>query len=99
MLLENRVALISGGARGMGRGMALKFADEGCSVAVADIAIKEARETIDLVSRKGRPGLALECDVTKIQQVEDTVKQVLAVFGKIDILVNNAGGMPPSPPI
>lgn len=99
MLLANRVAIITGGAKGMGRGIALKFADEGCSVAIADISIKDANDTLAEVSRRGREGLSLLCDVTKGEQVRDTVEKVISRFGKIDILVNNAGGMPPTPPI
>jgi NAD(P)-dependent dehydrogenase (short-subunit alcohol dehydrogenase family) len=93
MLLTGRVALITGGAKGMGKGMALRFAEEGCAVAIADISMKEANETIEEVSNKGKKGLAIQCDVTKINQVRETVEKVLAAFGKIDILVNNAGGL------
>jgi 3-oxoacyl-[acyl-carrier protein] reductase len=99
MLLSDKVAIITGGARGMGRGMALKFAAEGCSVAIADISIKEARETVAEITGTGREGLAIECDITKEPQVRDAVAKVIKKFGKIDILVNNAGGMTGSPPI
>ncbi len=99
MLLSNRVALITGGAGGIGRGIALKFAGEGCSVAIADINISEASETAVKVSGPGREGLALQCDVTDSKQVKNTVDRVIAKFGKLDILVNNAGGMPSAPPI
>src|SRR5271169_3704255 len=99
MLLSDRTALITGGAKGMGRGMALKFAQEGCAVAIADISMDRANETIAEVLKTGHPGLALECDVTNEQQVRQAVEKVLATFGKIDILVNNAGGITSSPPI
>ena len=99
MLLSDRVAIITGGAKGMGRGMALRFAEEGCSVAIADISMKEANDTLAEVSKRGREGLAIQCDVTDIKQVRDTVDKVISKFGKIDILVNNAGGLPPAPPI
>src|SRR4030043_2480855 len=99
MLLADRVAIITGGAKGMGRGMALKFAEEGCSVAIADISIKEANDTLAEVLKRGREGLAIQCDVTKAEQVRDTVDKVIKKFGKVDILVNNAGGLPPTPPI
>jgi NAD(P)-dependent dehydrogenase (short-subunit alcohol dehydrogenase family) len=99
MLLADRVAIITGGAKGMGRGMAIKFAEEGCSVAIADISIKEANDTLAEVLKRGREGLAIKCDVTKAEQVRETVDKVINKFGKIDILVNNAGGLPITPPI
>ena len=99
MLLKDRVALITGGAKGIGRGMALKFAEEGCSVAVADISIKEAEDTIAEASKRGKEGLAILCDVTDGNQVRDTVDKVIKKFGKIDILVNNAGAIAQHKPI
>ena len=99
MLLSDRVALITGGARGIGRAMALKFAEEGCSVAVTDINIKEANDTIAGVSKTGREGLVIQCDVTDGNQIHDAVDRVIKKFGRIDILVNNVGGMTGSPPI
>ena len=99
MLLKDRVAIITGGAKGMGRGMALKFAEEGCSVAIADIAIKEAEEAVAEIKKKGGNGLAIKCDVTNGQQVGETVDKVVKKYGKIDILVNNAGGIAPHVPI
>jgi NAD(P)-dependent dehydrogenase (short-subunit alcohol dehydrogenase family) len=94
MLLADRVAIITGGAKGMGRGMALRFAEEGCSVAVIDIAVAEANDVAAEVSKRGREGLAVACDVTKSAEVRDAVQKVFEKFGKVDILVNNAGGMP-----
>jgi 3-oxoacyl-[acyl-carrier protein] reductase len=99
MLLTDRVALITGAAKGMGRGMALRFAEEGCAVAIADISMKEADETVDEISRKGQRAIAIRCDVTKINEVRETVEKVLSAFGKIDILVNNAGAVLNQPAI
>jgi len=93
MLLSDRVAIITGGAKGIGRGIALKFADEGCSVAVADIDMKEANNTVSEVTKKGRQGLAIQCDVTDGKQVKSTVDKVISTFGRIDILVNDAGAL------
>jgi NAD(P)-dependent dehydrogenase (short-subunit alcohol dehydrogenase family) len=99
MLLSDRVAIITGGAKGIGRGMALKFAEEGCSVAIADISIKEANDTLAEVLKRGRDGLAIQCDITSSKQVRDTVDKVISKFGKVDILVNNAGAISATPPI
>jgi len=99
MLLADRVAIITGGAKGIGRGIALKFAEEGCAVAIADINLKEANNTLSEVTKRGGKGLALPCDVSNSQQVRATVDKVIGNFSKIDILVNNAGGMPSTPPL
>jgi len=94
MLLSNRVAIITGGAIGMGRSMALLFADEGCSVVIADILTKEGTKTAEEVSKKGREGVFIKCDITDTRQIQDMVEQTINKFGKVDILVNNAGGFP-----
>ena len=99
MLLKDKVAIITGGAKGMGRGMAFKFAEEGCAVVIADIAIKEAEEAVAEIKKKGGNALAIKCDVTSGQQVSETVDKVVKKFGKIDILVNNAGGIAAHTPV
>jgi len=99
MLLADRVALITGGAKGIGKGIALKFAQEGCAVVIADIDLKNATETLAEITKKGGKGLALGCDALDDKQVRATVDKAISHFGKVDILVNNAGGMttPPTP--
>ena len=94
MLLSKRVAIITGGAVGIGRGIALKFAEEGCSIVIADILVAEGKKTIDEVAKKRREGLFVQCDVTNSHQVWDMVDKTIGKFGKVDILVNNAGGIP-----
>jgi NAD(P)-dependent dehydrogenase (short-subunit alcohol dehydrogenase family) len=94
VLLANRVAIITGGAMGIGRGIALKFAAEGCSVVIADVAEKEGKKTAEEVSQKGGQGISLPCDVTVSRQVKGMVDKAISQFKKIDILVNNAGGVP-----
>jgi NAD(P)-dependent dehydrogenase (short-subunit alcohol dehydrogenase family) len=91
VLLSNRVAIITGGATGIGRGIAVKFAKEGCNVAIADINMKAANETLSQVRKRGRKGLAIECNITDSNQVRNMVHMVVSTFGKIDVLVNNAG--------
>jgi len=94
MLLSDRVAIITGGAIGMGRSMALLFAEEGCSVVIADILTKEGTKTAEEVAKKGRDSVFVQCDITDTRQVQDMVDQTISKFGKVDILVNNAGGIP-----
>jgi 3-oxoacyl-[acyl-carrier protein] reductase len=93
VLLKDRVALITGGSMGMGRSIALKFADEGCSVVLADIAETEGKKTADEVSKKGREAIFVKCDITNDKQIQEVVDKTIDKFGKIDILVNNAGGI------
>jgi 3-oxoacyl-[acyl-carrier protein] reductase len=91
MLLANRTAIITGGASGMGRGIALRFAEEGCSSVVVDIKDAEAEKTVEMVSQKGGEGLAVHCDVSNSKEVKAMVAQAIKKFGKIDIMVNCAG--------
>jgi NAD(P)-dependent dehydrogenase (short-subunit alcohol dehydrogenase family) len=90
MLLSNKVAIITGGARGIGKGIALKFAEEGCSIVIADVLVIEARKTLEKISEKGREAIFVQCDVSNSHQVQDMVEQTIRKFGKVDILINNA---------
>ena len=92
MLLENRVAIVTGGAKGMGRAMCLLFAREGCDVVVNALHIEGAKKVSDEVKALGRKSLAIKADISNSAEVNDMVARTLKKFGKIDILVNNAGG-------
>ena len=91
--LEGKVALVTGGRRGIGKAMALGFAEVGADVAVADSVIEDgALEAVAEEIRKlGRRSLAVQADVTQKSDVDNMVKKVMDEFGAIDILVNNAG--------
>jgi len=91
MNLQNKVAIVTGAAGGIGRAIALKFASLGAMVVVADIKTEGAQETINLMEKEGGKGLALKTDITDLRQVQDMVKTTLDKFGKVDVLVNNAG--------
>lgn len=93
MLLNNRVAIITGGAVGMGKAMARKFAEEGCSVVISDISESQGKKTADELSKTGGEAIFVRCDVTDNAQVQDMVNIVIGKFGKIDILVNSAGAL------
>lgn len=84
--LEGRTALVTGGARGIGRAICEAYAREGARVAVADLALGDAQEVATAIN-----GLAVEMDVTDLASIKAGVAQVEAAFGGIDILVNNAG--------
>ena len=92
MLLENKVALITGAARGIGKAIALRFASEGCDIAFTDLVLTDsARDLITSVEALGRRAVIFESDATSFDAAHNVVKQVKEMFGKIDILVNNAG--------
>ncbi|HRI88594.1 MAG TPA: SDR family oxidoreductase [Candidatus Hydrogenedentes bacterium] len=91
MLLKGKTALITGAGRGIGRGIALAFAQQGCSIAAAARTADEVNATVDLVKRAGGGALALLADVANPQDVRAMADETLRAFGAIDILVNNAG--------
>jgi len=93
VLLENRVALVTGGAKGIGRAICLKFAEEGCNVVVNAMHLEGCVKVADEVKALGRESLAIAADVADSAQVNDMVEQTVKKFGKIDILVNSAGGI------
>lgn len=91
MILKDRVSLITGGARGIGREIALTFAKEGSDIVICDINQQILESTKKEIEGLGRRAEVFVVDVTNSQQVEDMVNKILDKFQKIDILVNNAG--------
>jgi NAD(P)-dependent dehydrogenase (short-subunit alcohol dehydrogenase family) len=91
MRLSDKTAIVTGARRGIGRAIALALAREGANVVVSDISQKDCQKVVDEIERMGRRGLALKCDVSSSNDVEDMVKRTVAKFGRVDILVNNAG--------
>jgi 3-oxoacyl-[acyl-carrier protein] reductase len=91
-MTNNRVALITGGARGIGRAVALDLASSGWSVAICyRTSAKQAAEVIDVVRQKGVDALALKSDVSNPDMAANLVKQVNQEWGRIDALINGAG--------
>ena len=92
MLLENKVALITGEARGIGKQIALAFAREGCNIAFTDLEINDqAQETVVELEACGVKVKAYASNAADFDAAHQVVEQVIADFGRIDILVNNAG--------
>jgi 3-oxoacyl-[acyl-carrier protein] reductase len=95
MLLENKKAIVTGGSRGIGVGIATALAEAGADVAIFYRAREEeAKKVIDKISSLGRKGISRKIDITNYEELEKGVKFVHEYFGKIDILVNNAGRSP-----
>jgi NAD(P)-dependent dehydrogenase (short-subunit alcohol dehydrogenase family) len=91
MKLEGKVALVTGGGRGIGSAIVLALAREGADVAIGDIKNNLARDVANEVESLGRKSIVISVDVTRGSDVKGMVQRVLGVFGKIDVLVNNAG--------
>ena len=91
-LLEGKVALITGAARGIGKAIALKYASEGADIAFTDLVINEAAEqTVSEIAAFGHKVKAYASNAAEFEATQTVVDQVVADFGRIDILVNNAG--------
>lgn len=91
MKLLDKVAIVTGGGRGIGRAIALAFAREGADVVVASRTPQELEETAAQIQALGRRALAMKSDVSEWDEVNHLVEETLSGFGRIDILVNNAG--------
>ncbi len=91
MRLAGKVALVTGGARGMGAAEARLFAREGAKVAIADVLEEDGRKVEAEIAESGGEALFVSLDVSQEDQWQRAVAQVVAQFGKLDILVNNAG--------
>lgn len=92
MKLENKVALITGASRGIGRATALLFAQEGAKVVINYLKSEEnAKSVVQEITKNGGSAIAWQADVSNEQQVKQLVAKAIKEFGKIDILVNNAG--------
>lgn len=91
MELEGKVALVTGGAQGIGRAIGLLLAQKGATIVISDINLSKAEETVQEIQSLGREAMAFQVDVANFSEVEKMVDAIVERFSRIDILVNNAG--------
>lgn len=89
--LENRVAMVTGAARGLGAATALRLAQDGAKVAVVDLDKAFTRDTVAAIEAAGGTAIGIGCNVAEAVQVAAAVEKIVSEFGRLDILVNNAG--------
>ncbi len=90
-LLENKVAIVTGGATGIGRSTAEVFAREGAKVVVSDVNETAGKETVELVKKAGGDAIFVRADVSKPEDMQALVDKTVEAYGRLDIAVNNAG--------
>lgn len=91
MKLKGKTTIVTGGARGIGRAIALRLAREGSNLGLLDIQNELVQKTAVEITQTGVSALAVACDVTDYEQVKEAVAKIHAQFGSLDILINNAG--------
>ena len=89
--LKNKVVVITGARRGMGKADALLFAEKGAKVVVSDISQEDCQKVVDQIEKKGGQAIAVKCDVSKKEEVDNLFRKTIEKFGRVDVLVNNAG--------
>ena len=90
MNLANKVALVTGGAQGLGKSIALAMAEAGASIVICDINPKTLPEAVSEIEKTGVRCLGVRCDVSSVASVADLFRETVSSFGKLDVLVNNA---------
>lgn len=89
--LASRVALVTGAASGIGRAIAVLFAQQGAAVSIVDLNAGGGQAVVDEIAETGRPALFVKADVSRTEDARHAVQATLSRFGRVDILVNNAG--------
>ena len=90
--LSGKVAIVTGGANGIGKATALRLAQAGANIAIADLKLEDAKAAVKDIEEYGVKALAVECNILKDDDLVAMVDKVVAEFGTINILINNAGG-------
>lgn len=90
--LSGKVAIVTGGANGIGKATALRLAQAGANIAIADLKLEDAKAAVKDIEEYGVKALAVECNILKDEDLVAMVDKVVAEFGTINILINNAGG-------
>ncbi|MFH0987374.1 MAG: SDR family NAD(P)-dependent oxidoreductase [Patescibacteria group bacterium] len=94
MEFKNKVAIVTGSRQGIGYGIVLALAKEGCDVVVSDINQEDCEKVVKEIEDMGVKGLAVKCDVSQKEEVDNLISKTMEKFGRLDILVNNAGIYP-----
>jgi NAD(P)-dependent dehydrogenase (short-subunit alcohol dehydrogenase family) len=97
MSLKNKVAIVTGAKQGIGYGIASALAKEGCRVVISDLFQDDCDLALQKIENQECPGMALKCDVSKKEEVDNLIASTIKKFGQLDILVNNAGVYPFQP--
>jgi meso-butanediol dehydrogenase/(S,S)-butanediol dehydrogenase/diacetyl reductase len=95
--LEGKVAIVTGGAQGIGEGIAARLVEEGARVAIADMNGDKAKSAADKLDPRGKTAIAIEVDVAERAQVQAAIRETVKRFGRLDIFFNNAGFNKPLP--
>ena len=90
--LSGKTAIVTGGANGIGKATALRLAQAGANIAIADLKLEDAKAAVKDIEEYGVRGFAIECNILKDDNLVTMVEKVVAEFGSINILINNAGG-------
>ena len=89
-VLQDKVAIITGAGRGLGKAFALRFADEGAKLLLPDISLERVQSTVEEIKAKGGEAVAMKTDISEEKDTQKMAEEVMRLYGKVDILLNNA---------